>query len=212
MGGSRVLDLSLGELALQCGGGRAWGLIWHRLTPTGFACDPCVLGTLGGRSSTGLYVTYADSLSAGVERMRGAQDCEEAQSLDPREFAAWFNEVSLHTLKILVGVSNPWYCCLAQVLTRAVCHGQGNVQMRLGQFSRALASYRRAADLAPGVSTCANLTLSGQADCSASCCLWLSHDAAGCPSADAHACHSQGFMVCSLGAAGRHQRGTDSGH
>ncbi len=33
------------------------------------------------------------------------------------------------------------------------CHalGQGNVQMRLGQFGRALASYRRAADLAPGV-------------------------------------------------------------
>ena len=28
---------------------------------------------------------------------------------------------------------------------------QGNVQMRLGQFGRALASYRRAADLAPGV-------------------------------------------------------------
>jgi len=30
-------------------------------------------------------------------------------------------------------------------------HGQGNVQMRLGHFGRALASYRRAADLAPGV-------------------------------------------------------------
>ena len=25
--------------------------------------------------------------------MHGVQDCEEAESLDPREFAAWFNEV-----------------------------------------------------------------------------------------------------------------------
>lgn len=29
------------------------------------------------------------------------QDCEEAESLDPREFAAWFNEVSLHSWKFL---------------------------------------------------------------------------------------------------------------
>ncbi|KAK9834883.1 hypothetical protein WJX81_006337 [Elliptochloris bilobata] len=58
---------------------------------------------------------------AAAERLYAAavEDCEEAESLDPREFAAWFN--------------------------------QGNVQMRLGQFSGALASYRRAADLAPGI-------------------------------------------------------------
>lgn len=101
--------------------------------------------------------------------------------------------------------------CPVQLLTRAVCRGQGNVQMRLGQFSRALASYRRAADLAPGVRTCANVTLPGQAVYSVSCFMLHTPRCSRSSQVPLHVpANFNGTVVCPTDAAGHHQRGTHS--